>query len=152
MRVMSFILLLIIFFMLYVIFFLYRAFEQKCIQYDKVMRNFLMLYDWMEEKQKDSEILVSFLQERGYGEILVYGWGYLGRLLCKELEHTQIKVKGIIYRRHLSDTYGIPSYRSQDALPKVDAVVLTVLYDGERIMDDIKMNMDCPIISLEEFV
>lgn len=151
MGIVSFILLLIIFSMLYIIFFLYRAFKQKCIQYDKVMRNFLMLYDWMERKQKDSEIIVSFLQEKGYEEILVYGWGYLGRLLCKELEHTQIKMKGILDRRHLNDTYDIPSYRLQDDLPKVDAVVLTVLYDGERIRDDISKIMDCPVISLEEF-
>ena len=64
MAVILVILLLFILFMVYVIFFLYRAFEQKNVQYDKVMRNFLLLYDWMEQKQNDPDVLVSSLQKK----------------------------------------------------------------------------------------
>lgn len=138
--------------MLYIIFFLYGAFKQKCIQYDKIMRNFLILYDWMERKQNDSDSFVTVLQKKGYNKIVIYGWGYLGHLLCKELMYTQIEVKGILDRKCLIDTYNIPSYRLQDDLPKVDAVVLTVLYDGERIRDNLNRIMDCPVISLEAFL
>lgn len=91
---------------------------------------------------------------RDCNEILIYGWGYLGNLLFRELEHTSVKVKGIIERRSVGDICDIPIYSLQDDLPKADAVIVTVLYDTEKIRSDIgeKIGQDCMVICLEELI
>lgn len=136
----------------YSIFFLYEAFKQKDMQHSKVLRNFLVLYDWMSLKQSNHEALAIALQEKGYYNIMIYGWGYLGNLLFKELENSHIKVEGILDRRQVANSYNIPSYALLNDFPKVDAVVVTVLYDREKIRKDIEKVVSCPIINLEELI
>lgn len=144
------ILLLIIIFMGYIVSFLYKAFKQKDIQFSKMKRNFLLLYDWMELARTSDKVLASLLQEKGFTEIIIYGWGYLGKQLYKELQGSQINVKGILDRGCANNEYNIPIYSLQSELPQVDAVIVTVLYDGEKIRNDLVGKVKCPIMSLEE--
>lgn len=146
------ILLLIIFFMGYIIFFLYNAFKQKDIEFKKLKKNFLMLYDWMDSSRTENKALVSLLEKRGYKEVIIYGWGYLGQQLYKELQDTQIRVKGILDRRTMDNAYNIPAYTLRSELPEADAVIITVLYDGEKIRNDLAEKVNCPIMSLEELI
>jgi len=136
----------------YSIFFLYEAFKQKDMQHNKVLRNFLILYDWMSLKQSNHGAVAMALQERGYHNIMIYGWGYLGNLLFMELENSHIKVKGILDRRQVANIYNIPIYTLDSSLPKVDAIVVTVLYDEKKIREDIEKAVSCPIINLEELI
>lgn len=147
-------LIVIIIFMGYSIIFLYGAFRQKCEQHDKFKRNFLMLYDWMDlelENDRDRALAV-LLEKRGYRRLIIYGWGYLGNRLYRELRHTQIEIKGILDRRGVSNSYNIPSYSLQSHLPDADAVIVTVLNDLEKIRQDVEKITDCPVVSLEELI
>lgn len=146
------ILLLIIAFMGYIIFFLYNAFKQKDIEFNKYKKNFLVLYDWMDFSRTKNKALASLLWEKGYKEVIIYGWGYLGQQLYKELQDTQIKVMGILDRRTIDNAYNIPAYTLRSELPEVDAVIITVLYDGAKIRNDLVEKVNCPIISLEELI
>lgn len=136
------------------IFFLYGAFKEKTEQYSKLRRNFLMLYDWMDLESENSEkrALASILQERGYNEIIIYGWGYLGNRLYRELRHTQIQVKGILDRSGTGNSYNIPSFSLKSRLPNADAVIVTVLNDGDKIRNDVGKITECPIVDLEELI
>lgn len=136
----------------YVIFFLYEAFREKNKQYNKIRKNFLLLYDWMDLERTGGRVLGALLKERGYNEIIIYGWGYLGERLYRELESTQIKVVGILDRKSINNFYNITSYTMQNELPKVDAVINTVLYDEEKIKEEVGKMIKCPVINLEEFV
>lgn len=146
------ILLMIIFFMGYIILFLYGAFKQKCVQFDKMKRNCLMLCKWMNITRTGDAALASLLQEKGYDEIIIYGWGYLGEQLFKDLQSTQIKIKGILDRKSIKNEYNIPVYSLQSELPQVDAIIITVLYDGEKIRNDLGKIIKCPTMSLEELI
>lgn len=147
-------LLIIIVLMGCVIHLLYEAFKEKNAQYNKMRRNFLMLYDWMDLELESSggRALASVLQERGYNEIIIYGWGYLGNRLYRELRHTQIQVKGILDRSGIGNFYNIPSYSLQSQLPESDAVIVTVLNDVEKIRNDVEKITKCPIVNLEELI
>lgn len=116
------------------------------------MRNFLVLYDWMDLEQTNHKALAASLLEKEYNEIIIYGWSYLGNCLYKELYGTSIKVKGILDQRCVSNVYDIPVYSLQNKLPKVDAVINTVLYDEDKIKETIGRMSDCPIINIEELM
>lgn len=147
-------LIVIIALMGYSLFFLYGAFKEKCGQYDKFKRNFLMLYDWMdlESENTGNRALATLLEKKGYNEIIIYGWGYLGNRLYRELRHTQIQIKGVLDRRGVSNLYNIPSYSLQSQLPEADAVIVTVLSDVEKIRYDVEKIMKCPVVGLEELI
>lgn len=145
-------LLIVIVIMGYVIFFLYDAFKQKSIQYNRVKRNFLLLWDWKDIESMNCQGLDSILQKKGYNRIIIYGWGYLGEQLYKELRDTLIEVKGILDRKHVSNFYKISSYTLHDELPDADAVIVTVSYDIERIKKDISEIAAYPILDLEELL
>lgn len=151
---MTVLLLVVVILMGYFNFFLYGAFKKKNAQYDKIRRNFLMLYDWidLESECSESRGLASVLQKKGYNKIIIYGWGYLGNLLYRELRHSQIEIKGILDRKCVANVYNIPSYSLQSELPEADAVIVTVLYDAEIIRNDVSKIVKCPIVSLEELV
>lgn len=136
----------------YTIHFLYNAFKQKCAEYDKMKGNFLLLYDWMDLNRTKNNALASLLWEKGYKEIIIYGWGYLGMQLYKDLQDTQIKIKGILDRKIVNNFNNIPTYSLKSELPEVDAVIITVLYDGGKIRNDVGKKVDCPIVSLEELI
>lgn len=136
----------------YMLIWLYKAFEKKNIQYNKLMRNFLALYDWMDLEQKDHKAIAVLLQEKGYKEIIIYGWSYLGNCLYKELEGTSIKVKGILDRRCVSNIYNIPVYSLESDPPEADAVINTVLYDQEKIREAVGRKIKCPVINIEELM
>lgn len=136
----------------YIVSFLYKAFRQKDMQFNKMQRNFFLLYDWMDLARTGDKVLASLLQEKGFTEIIIYGWGYLGRQLYKELQESQINVKGILDRRNVKNEYNIPIYSLHSELPQVDAVIITVLHDGEKIRNDLVGKVNCPIMSLEELI
>ncbi|MDE7336992.1 MAG: hypothetical protein K2N32_02640, partial [Clostridia bacterium] len=116
---------------------MYKAFQEKDTQYNKIWKNFLLLYDWMDLERTGEQVLASHLLEKGYNEILIYGWGYLGERLVRELENTQIKVIGILDKKKTHNYYALPVYTMQDKLPKADVVIITVLYDMEKIKMDV---------------
>lgn len=136
----------------YIVSFLYRAFKLKDKQFNKTRRNFLMLCDWMDFNRTENKALASLLWEKGYEEVIIYGWGYLGQQLYKDLQDTQIKVKGILDRKTINNVYNIPAYTLQSELPEANGVIITVLYDEEKIRSDLIEKVKCPIICLEDLI
>lgn len=135
-----------------IILFLYEAFKRKDVQYNKVKRQFLVLYDWMDLSRTGDKVLASLLHEKGYNKIIIYGWGYLGKQLYKDLQGSRIKVKGILDRGSVPNVYNIPTYSLRSELPEADVIIITVLYEGEKIKKDLSETVKCPIMSLEELI
>ncbi len=135
-----------------VIAFLYQAFKQKNEQYNKMARSFFLLYDWMALMRENDRVLALALQEKGITNIMIYGWGYLGKQLCLDLQGSEVKVTGIIDRRPVNNVYQIPVYSLQKELPDTDAIIITVLYDEVAIRKNIERIARCQIINLEELI
>ena len=76
----------------------------------------------------------------------------MGERLYRELENTPIKVIGIVDKKNTNNYYDLPSYRVQSELPQADAVLITVLYDVEKIQVDVSKVIECPVISIEDFM
>ncbi len=87
-----------------------------------------------------------------YKNIAVYGVGYLGKHLIKELNWSGVNIDYIIDRNIEEVEENITIYRPDDILPSVDAVVVTAIADFDEIVDRLNLVVNCPILSLEDII
>ena len=112
---------------------------------------FDMMDHWMRGWQKDRS-LADLLSKKGFQNIVIYGMGSVGSLLCKELKNSKIFVKyGIDRSPYINADIKVYSPESAD-LPEVDAVIVTAIAYFDNIEKELKKLLSCPIISLEEIV
>jgi len=91
-----------------------------------------------------------YLKEKGYGTVLIYGMGALGRFLLDELQTADMDVPAVIDRnagKIFADTEVISP---DDTFPQADCIIITPLSGVEEIKEMLEKKADCSIISLEE--
>jgi hypothetical protein len=86
------------------------------------------------------------------GDIFMYGYGILGKHLVNELEYGKIKIKGIIERDRSKVHIDVPVSEPDTARSKVDAVIVTAIYDYEEIKDLMKKLGAGEVYSLEDLI
>ena len=76
--------------------------------------------------------------------------GELGNRLYEELKETEIIMK---YGIDKNSGFGeIEILDIDDELPEVDVVVVTAVFDFDKIESNLKDKVNCPVISLEDIV
>ena len=103
---------------------------------------------WMEKLEAD-ESPAKYLVKMGYYNIAIYGYGMFGKHLVCQLNKENIRIKYIIDRQKDKKTKDIKLYTLDDQFPEVDCVVVTVLYDYERIEQALKTKLTCDVISID---
>lgn len=78
--------------------------------------------------------------------------GIYGRHLVRELQNTDITVLYGIDRQDLEPYRNISILHLDQNLPRVDAVVNTVILEHNAIKKVLNEIFDCPVISLEDLV
>lgn len=118
---------------------------------DKNLSRALLLNKWLDLKQENKSLSEYFVQNN-YKEISIYGMGYVGERLIKELKGTGITIKYIIDKNAacIDSDYRVCSLN--DELARVDVVVVSLTYYFEEIKEELQKRVKCPIISLEEAV
>ncbi|WP_051635387.1 glycoside hydrolase family 99-like domain-containing protein [Selenomonas sp. ND2010] len=96
-----------------------------------------------------SDTPLTYLKKAGYDSVAVYGYGMLGKHLVFQLQKKGFDVKYVIDRQIERKADGIPLYTLQENLPKVDVVIVTVLYDYDNIASEIKKISDVDIIPID---
>ena len=76
----------------------------------------------------------------------------VGKHLLAELKDSKIEIVFGIDKRKDQLNNSFPIYTINEILPKVDAVIVTVIYDFEKIYKELKDKIAVPIISLEEVI
>ena len=110
-----------------------------------------LYHHWLLLKERGGSI-VPWLAKRGYREVAVYGMGEVGRHIWAELSASSIKIKYIIDRSKKEVHFTVPIYDLRDALPKCDAVIVSVVDEYWEIARSLEGKVDCPVISLAEIV
>lgn len=118
---------------------------------EKTRSQFILLNQWMKLKQSGRNI-TSYLIEKKYQKIAVYGMSYLGENILAELKNSEIEVLYGIDERAMEIVSEIGIYTLQDELPCVDAVVVSETFYFKDVEPKIKLKLSCPIVSLEEVV
>ncbi len=91
-----------------------------------------------------------YLRQKQIKNIAIYGYGFFGRLLCRELENTDIQIMYIIDRKQDFDT-DIRIVSPEEEWDKVDAIIVSPLsYQG--IMEEWKDKMIYPTYVLKNIL
>lgn len=118
----------------------------------KVESSFILLNEWMvllENKKSIAERLTEY----HYRNVAVYGLGVIGKHLIIQLKDTDIDISYVIDKSAISTgVKGISIYRPGETLPKVDAVIVTPIWEYKMIKDRMSEYVSCPIISLSEVI
>ena len=109
--------------------------------------DYRFLHNWI-EKNINCDNLEKSLLEKGYINIAIYGMGDIGKLICKELEKTEISVKYGIDRNSKNIKSTIKLYGLEEKLPEVDAVIITISHDFDNIRNILIKKYDYEIVSL----
>lgn len=88
------------------------------------------------------------LIQMGYKKIAIYGYGYLGKALYRELAESGCCVAYII-DKYLSENE-IEVLRPGEDMPEIDAVIVTAVYEYEKIRK--KYEKETPYVSLSEVI
>lgn len=123
--------------------FQYGLLKYKCL--------FGFAVEWLSAKQNDKNI-GECLRSRGYQSIAVYGMGYLGERLVDELAGSGVEIRYAIDKDKKNTYADIEIKKMEDKLSKVDAIVVTPIYDFWEIEPSLADRFKCPIISLEDIV
>lgn len=101
-------------------------------------------------KSAEAEALI----RKGYRKIAIYGFGYMGMKLYKNLTGTAVDVVYAIDQNADNiqrDRYiEIPLIQPSDELEQVDAIVISIPSAFNSIQSLLKKKISCPIISVED--
>lgn len=124
-----------------------------CGRAQKFTDYFYLFDKWFTAKEQNHG-MADLLAAHGFKEIAVYGIGKVGKHLLAELKDTDITVKYIVDRKS-GGVYenDIPVYDLDslgDNTERVDAVIVTAVFDFHDIRECIMDKLTCPIVSLND--
>ena len=129
-----------------------KKYRKKCDEIDKIWQMFLTLKKWICIKQDDKSIK-HYFSRRKYERIAIYGMNHLGVLLMNELKKTDITVAFGVDRNPVRKLHSIRVFKPNDTpSDRIDAIVVTALYDYDKIEEALSKRFDCPIVSLEDVI
>lgn len=128
-----------------------RILREKEEQVQTLRMHDKLLDDWMYLRDRKAN-LSRFFYKYGYRNVAIYGMGKLGRHLLYELSQGGIKVIFGIDMNAGESVEEIEIYSPEQEMPDVDAVVITVTNQYAEISSMLRINMECPMITIEEII
>lgn len=111
-----------------------------------------LLYNWICLKQKDDKFL-SFLQYKGYEKIAIYGYGKIGKLLYEEIKHLDIEISFLQKEGNYITEEGVRIFEIGELQKnKFDLIIITPIYEGEKIKSDLMGYFDKEIIKIDDLL
>lgn len=104
-----------------------NRFEGSIEARNSLQKSFTAACSWLLLERKGITI-VPFFRDYFPGNIAIYGYGKLGRLLYQELECEGISLSFILDKNASRLEEKIPIYSLQEEFPKADLIVVTVDY------------------------
>lgn len=129
----------------------FRSSHYKMLS-EKHLTLFRIVNQWLSAKQ-DNKNIADYLLNKGYKNIAIYGLGYIGRTLLKELKGTEILVNYVIDNSiETAEDDSVSVYNMNDSLEVVDAVIVTAVTWFDEIKEQLSKKIDCDVISFEQIV
>lgn len=118
---------------------------------DKFEMYYNLMERWMTLRE-EGKTISCVLNKRGISTVAIYGLGKIGKHVISELENSSVIVQYAIDRA-TAGFYGRISVKNvAEDLPKVDAVIVTAVYEFDEIEKILIEKVECPVISLEEIL
>ncbi len=116
----------------------------------KYLNLFRTMNQYVVTKQRHKE-LADYFEEKGYRKLAIYGMSHIGQRIIDDLEDSGIEVVYGVDKRADRLTYSLPIYDPSEALPEVDAVVVTA-YDFDEIAEELAGKVDFEILRFEDII
>lgn len=114
--------------------------QPKSIKNDDKNKKYALMYNWM-LKESVGKQLKSYLMEKGFHRVSIYGAGQLGALVKGSLSDSPIKIVDIVDRqteRYLGDQKAISL---EEMSCETDTVIVTVIDDYDEIEKSIEEHL-----------
>lgn len=98
--------------------------------------------------------IAEWLLAKRYSRVAIYGVGRLGKCLLDRLANTDIQVVALI-DKNKGDYQGVPVVGMEGVSQfehQIDVIIVTPLYEVNRIEQQIRRELDCEIISVENLL
>lgn len=125
-----------------------ELYERKVQQYKCYWKT---LDRWMTVREKGGKAL-DYLKTKGYKTVAIYGLGMLGNHLLDEFKGEELCLLYGIDGKGDSIHMTFPIYTLDQDLPRVDAIIVTVVYEYDDIYQKLSKKVDCDIYSLDELL
>lgn len=117
----------------------------------KHLRMFQLMNHWMILKQKKFDI-VSYLQQKNYHNIAIYGMNYFGQRLYDELKESCIKIKYIIDKNAANICSDLHIILPNEKIEDVDVIIITAIIYFDEIKKELLEKGNYSIVSLEDML
>ncbi len=128
-----------------------KALHEQEQKVKKFKQYYSILNQWLFLKQEDRGIEI-FFEKNHYKHIAIYGMGELGQRLLNCLNNSGIKVDYAIDADANYLDSNLKIYEPDDNFPQVDAIIVTAVFDFEKIYKVLSQNCKYKIISLEDVI
>lgn len=118
---------------------------------DKHLELYLLMNQWVAVKQEGKN-LSDYFKRKGYQNIAIYGMGYIGQTLVKELKGTDIIVKYAIDKKANELCSDLPVITPDSVFPEVDVMVVTPVTFFNEIKKNLSSRGRCPIVSIKDLL
>lgn len=118
---------------------------------DKFKKMFFIYNAWMDLYNRGCSVS-QYLRKKGINSVAIYGNGYLGKQLYKELKRNGINVTYFIDRNALYMKEEIPVYSADEKLPEVDAVIITLTQGENEVISMLKKIFCTKYYSISELI
>ena len=125
--------------------------NSNLLQTSKVQLAFYWIMKWLKLKQKGIS-LSDYLQKENIHSIAIYGMAQIGCLVFDELENTTVKIEYVMDRNDQNAMKIIKMINPEGELPKVDAIIVTVLSQEKQLIDWLKGKCSYKICGLTEII
>lgn len=118
---------------------------------DKFKKMFFLYDAWLELYQEDL-LISAYLKKRGYETVVIYGDGYFGKQLYRELKKAGITVTCFLDRNADYLQEEIPVYRPEADWPEADVIIVTLMQKERKLMELLQKKTTAVIIYIEELL
>lgn len=126
--------------------------QQRYICFLEKYRAMFFLYDKWMHLECYKECLSKYLYQQEIRKVAIYGMGYIGKQLVDRLKGTEILVCGAIDRNAGFIDSEVPVMRIGEFDKKPDLIIVTVIENTEKIIQDIEHEINIPAIAIQQLL
>lgn len=136
----------------------YRKIEKvRCRKIEKERKRdlcYLAILDKWRYLNEKRLCISDILIKRNIKTIAIYGVGKLGKHLWEDLRNSDVEVVCAIDRDGTKRLGNLSIYSVDDTIPIVDAIIIAVSYDAQRILNELmkKKGSGCTVMTIEELI
>lgn len=118
---------------------------------DMYVSYYRLLEKWMILHEKEIKISSFFEQNKLYN-IIIYGMGKMAAHLVYDLKNSNINIVCAIDKKAINKYGDFPIISGTDEIPYADCIVVTPVYEFEKIKNQMKKKVTIPLISLSDII